>query len=437
MLKLELPLIEAFATALVEGVVFVVGRLKGQTTTSLQSVVFDKSKWTRAEATRWLQDNDLRHDKVDETDNSFRYRQRDPGDFTEGTFRTIVPGGQGSTGGLAEARSFHATMLRPGIYVPGVGNPDGRRIRIGADFIRRRGPTMEGKKVDMEHGQGPNDVAGHVEGVATPKSALTGDVVIEPDKPAFARASEHIDAHVKAKTVPNVSVEIDHEKMEPGDGKSFDQDLVDGTFEGLGLVQRGACSDQEGCGIGMNAQVGTLRLMFSAGAEDPPEGERKMTGKEDPPGAAAAACACGGEGKALKERVDSLQKEIELARTATTAAQGELKTAKDLVAAYEKAEHDALVDAVKASAPEGFVLRSDATPAELRAMLEIQKANGSVKGFGRRTLEPDAQKRADQYKEALAVRLGLAKASPMAARTNLPPALARHNRHHLPPEVRA
>ena len=61
-----------------------------QTTTTVQSLIFDKGKFTRSAATKWAQDHDFRSDKVDETGESIRLRQRSPGDFTPGSFRTIT-----------------------------------------------------------------------------------------------------------------------------------------------------------------------------------------------------------------------------------------------------------------------------------------------------------------------------------------------------------
>src|SRR5262245_27558798 len=68
----------------------VVGRLKGATTMTLQSVIFSpKSEWTVEECKTWLTDHELKAGEPDETANSYRFRQRDPGDFEEGSFRTI------------------------------------------------------------------------------------------------------------------------------------------------------------------------------------------------------------------------------------------------------------------------------------------------------------------------------------------------------------
>ena len=55
----------------------------------VQSFIFDKAKFTEQTATAWAKEHGFRSDKVDETNDSFRLRQKDPADFDQSTFRTI------------------------------------------------------------------------------------------------------------------------------------------------------------------------------------------------------------------------------------------------------------------------------------------------------------------------------------------------------------
>jgi hypothetical protein len=55
----------------------------------LQSLIFSKESFSREQALEWVKTNKYRSDKIDETETSFRFRQRDPGDFEEGSFRTV------------------------------------------------------------------------------------------------------------------------------------------------------------------------------------------------------------------------------------------------------------------------------------------------------------------------------------------------------------
>lgn len=61
---------------------------KAQSTT-VQSLIFDKEKFTVETAKKWAEDHDFRSDLVDETEDSIRLRQRDPNDFEDDSFRTI------------------------------------------------------------------------------------------------------------------------------------------------------------------------------------------------------------------------------------------------------------------------------------------------------------------------------------------------------------
>lgn len=68
----------------------VIGHLKGSKTTTEQSVIFEpKSAWTLERAQDWLRKHKLKTE-VDETENSFRFRQVDPSEFEESSFRTIT-----------------------------------------------------------------------------------------------------------------------------------------------------------------------------------------------------------------------------------------------------------------------------------------------------------------------------------------------------------
>jgi len=60
--------------------------------TEVQTLIFDKDKFSRSEAVKWAKDHDFKVEKnpgVDETETSFRIRQRDPDAFKPGSFRTI------------------------------------------------------------------------------------------------------------------------------------------------------------------------------------------------------------------------------------------------------------------------------------------------------------------------------------------------------------
>jgi uracil-DNA glycosylase len=64
---------------------------KQREATQIQTLIFDKEFFgTADEAKRWARDHDFKAPKVDETGDSYRLRQKEPGRFREGTFRTIT-----------------------------------------------------------------------------------------------------------------------------------------------------------------------------------------------------------------------------------------------------------------------------------------------------------------------------------------------------------
>ena len=68
----------------------VIGHLKGSKTITEQSIIFEpKSAWKLLEAEKWLHRHGLKT-SVDETENSFRFRQVEPSEFEESSFRTIT-----------------------------------------------------------------------------------------------------------------------------------------------------------------------------------------------------------------------------------------------------------------------------------------------------------------------------------------------------------
>lgn len=63
--------------------------LKQRVPTTTQTLIFDKEQFTREQAVTWAKEHDSEASKVDETEDSYRLRQREPEDFMPETFRTI------------------------------------------------------------------------------------------------------------------------------------------------------------------------------------------------------------------------------------------------------------------------------------------------------------------------------------------------------------
>jgi hypothetical protein len=67
---------------------------KQENGSEIQSVLFDKDKWTVERAKAWLKRNDLKSSKLDETEDKLRFRQKDPAQFKR--FRNIKGNSSGS-----------------------------------------------------------------------------------------------------------------------------------------------------------------------------------------------------------------------------------------------------------------------------------------------------------------------------------------------------
>lgn len=55
-----------------------------------QTIIFNKEQWSPEKARSWLNDHDFRSDKMDETEQSYRFRQFDPSECQEGSFQTLT-----------------------------------------------------------------------------------------------------------------------------------------------------------------------------------------------------------------------------------------------------------------------------------------------------------------------------------------------------------
>jgi hypothetical protein len=58
--------------------------------TEIQSVLFNKDRYTEAQAKNWAHKHGFKYGKVDTTENYHRLRQQDPSDFKQDGFRTIT-----------------------------------------------------------------------------------------------------------------------------------------------------------------------------------------------------------------------------------------------------------------------------------------------------------------------------------------------------------
>ena len=113
LLAAPIPDVELLLAAMANpdsGIKFVLGiaRKAGRRISEVQSVIFDKLKWTADAAKGWLRDHGFTETAKDEGATFWRFRQQSPGKYRE--FRTIVPGMQNPSLGR---------RLRPGDVILG------------------------------------------------------------------------------------------------------------------------------------------------------------------------------------------------------------------------------------------------------------------------------------------------------------------------------
>ncbi len=114
----------------------VIGHLKGETTTTVQSIIFSpKSEWTASDCQQWLKDHDLKAPEADETEDSYRFRQRDPGDFEEDSFRTInFKGGKKKTMAFAQMSKAQRDVVKAELHKAALAILEAKAEEMGVDL---------------------------------------------------------------------------------------------------------------------------------------------------------------------------------------------------------------------------------------------------------------------------------------------------------------
>lgn len=102
-----------------------------QASMEIQSLIFSKSDFTKDQAVKWAKDHDFRSDKVDETENSYRLRQFEPGECTPNTERT-VPITTGLTSVMCK-RGKSVNIEKRHLVIPIVKENDGSYRAILSD----------------------------------------------------------------------------------------------------------------------------------------------------------------------------------------------------------------------------------------------------------------------------------------------------------------
>lgn len=154
----------------------------------VQSLIFSKEKFTEAEAKAWAREHDYKSSGVDETEDSYRIRQRDPGDFVSSSFRTVeLDTGVSAVMGHLKSASSSAARAEYDLVEPGSPSsateieplPSVVRVEIRGPIEQRAGYHAD----CMGWGDGYDAI-----GERMAEALESGDVLLVIDSPGGACA---------------------------------------------------------------------------------------------------------------------------------------------------------------------------------------------------------------------------------------------------------
>jgi hypothetical protein len=141
---------------------------------------------------------------------------------------------------IENGNEFPASLL--------VGDGTYNGLFVPADELRRAAPSMEKQPINIDHSALVEDEVGYVRQAGMFERALRGILVLNPDTTKFNTAKAYIQNRMAAGRPPEVSVGFFCDVEENNEGLLIARNI---QFDHLALVTRGACSPENGCGVGM------------------------------------------------------------------------------------------------------------------------------------------------------------------------------------------
>lgn len=329
--------------------------------------------------------------------------------------RTVLKGPLGLAQLVAEQaqadRVYDAALIRPGVYVPGFGPHAGKRVRFSAAFLQAIAATGEKKRLAFDtHDAGGVHEIGIIRGVHWQPDekggAIRAQLLVQSIRPRFTDAIGFIEGRSRVGLTPNVSVEVLNPVVRaaetPEEQAEFDFDMIGGELDGAAVLPTGSCDEQRGCGIGLAADRSGLCAPgqqcpgasgqcplnpAASGGSTAPQGQGETPPMDKPKDQGGAGPGGDAGTQALQQL---LHQERERANTATAelkSARAELEQAKkdrtaleNTIQEFEKAEVQALTEALEEVIPEGVdvkeIVGEKPTKGELRVAL-MAYANAS------------------------------------------------------------
>lgn len=195
---------------------------KLQEGTVIQTLILSKDRFEGvSNAREWIKEHDFSDEKVDETENSFRFRQREPNEFKED--------------GFGEGEKFRTIQVTDGVNaVIGFLKEDSKSTQMQEDggHTHMAGDQMTGPAIAVEGGHWHQineeftsvdaDVPGHTH--TLPNGEKTGPPVMaeesQEEEPSEAEASGHVESENKEDKKFHFCVDFKNVKLNEGDSKS-------------------------------------------------------------------------------------------------------------------------------------------------------------------------------------------------------------------------
>jgi len=124
--------------------------------TTIQTLIFDKDKFKSvADAKAWARDHDFKAPEVDETEDSYRLRQKEPGTFAEGSMRTITlkPGVKAVIGRLKKRDGDAACYYCGSAMTKAEAAEVWWCARCGASVVGNPAPPLAGEVAKQTSGE--------------------------------------------------------------------------------------------------------------------------------------------------------------------------------------------------------------------------------------------------------------------------------------------
>lgn len=132
--------------------------------TKIQTLIFDKNKFTKADSRTWAYEHGFRHRTIEETENSYRIRQENPENFKSDSFRTIeLKEGIKSVIGLPNENEFaeggkvfdaktqeQITKLEKAIASPATPENFKKQMEKQLAILKTRKPAESTQKTETE-----------------------------------------------------------------------------------------------------------------------------------------------------------------------------------------------------------------------------------------------------------------------------------------------